>query len=239
MRDISTLSGTLSRHHHRLLRNRSRLSERGQSLVEFALVLPMLLILLMGVADFGRVFAAAITQEAATRDAAEAASQEYVQIMRNKPGGLSAQDYERLHEIALYSLCQEAEVLPNRVLVGPTSPPPLDGTTISNPCSMPVAAVCVHDAVGATFGPDPFCNGSSDAPSPPPECANLSSGWDTTNAQGTGALAYVEVRTCYRFTTLANLQNLALPFGASLSIGDIWLQRTRTFTVACYYTGCA
>ena len=46
-------------------------SRRGQSLVEFALVLPMLLVLLLGVADFGRVFAAGITIEAAARNAAE------------------------------------------------------------------------------------------------------------------------------------------------------------------------
>jgi Flp pilus assembly protein TadG len=55
-------------------RQRPRLgsSRRGQSLVEFALVLPMLLVLLLGIADFGRVFNAGITLEAATRDAAEA-----------------------------------------------------------------------------------------------------------------------------------------------------------------------
>ncbi len=46
-------------------------SPRGQSLVEFALVLPLLLILLLGVADFGRVFAAGITLEAAARNASE------------------------------------------------------------------------------------------------------------------------------------------------------------------------
>ena len=46
-------------------------SRRGQSVVEFALVLPMLLVLLLGVADFGRVFAAGITVEAAARNAAE------------------------------------------------------------------------------------------------------------------------------------------------------------------------
>ena len=240
MRDTTKLGGPLSRHRHRVFSaGGNRSSDRGQSLVEFALVLPMLLVLLMGVADFGRVFAAAITMEATTRNAAEAAGQEYVQIMRNKPGGLTSQDYERLHEIALYSLCQETAVLPNRAFVGPATPPPLSGTTVDNPCSMPAAAVCVHDAVGASFGPDPFCNGASDSPSPPAQCTNISDPWPTANAQGTGALAYIEVRTCYQFTTLANLQNINLPFGASLSIGDIWLERTRTFTVACYYTGCS
>jgi hypothetical protein len=50
----------------------------------------------------------------------------------------------------------------------------------------------------------------------------------------TGALPYVEVRVCYRFTTLLNLSNLQLPLGWSLSLGDIWLQRDRHFTVANY-----
>ena len=42
-------------------------------MVEFALLLPMLIVLLLGIADFGRVFQAGITTEAAARDAAEAA----------------------------------------------------------------------------------------------------------------------------------------------------------------------
>jgi hypothetical protein len=42
------------------------------------------------------------------------------------------------------------------------------------------------------------------------------------------------VRVCYRFTTLLYLGDLDLPLGWSLSIGDIWLQRDREFTVANY-----
>ncbi|HEU4863568.1 MAG TPA: TadE/TadG family type IV pilus assembly protein, partial [Candidatus Limnocylindria bacterium] len=61
-------------------------SRRGQTLVEFALTLPMLLVLLLGVADFGRVFASGITTEALARNAAEAASQEYLQVRRATTG---------------------------------------------------------------------------------------------------------------------------------------------------------
>ncbi len=42
----------------------------------------MLLVLLLGVADFGRVFQAGITIEAAARNGAEAAAQEYRQLAR-------------------------------------------------------------------------------------------------------------------------------------------------------------
>ena len=57
---------------------------------------------------------------------------------------------------------------------------------------------------------------------------------DTTMQGGTEQSRYVEVRICYRFTTLFNLSNLQLPFGWGLSIGDIWLNKTRNFTVGWY-----
>src|SRR3970040_1696624 len=92
---------------------------RGQSLVEFALTLPMLLILLLGVADFGRLFSHGIILEAAARNGAEAAAQEYVQLQRNQPGGaLTPANYARLHTIALEALCEEAGPLPNRAASG-------------------------------------------------------------------------------------------------------------------------
>lgn len=49
-------------------------SEKGQSLVEFALVIPLLIILLFGIVDFGRIFHAYLTMDHAGREAARAAS---------------------------------------------------------------------------------------------------------------------------------------------------------------------
>jgi hypothetical protein len=43
---------------------------------------------------------------------------------------------------------------------------------------------------------------------------------------------FVEVRTCYKFETLFNL-DITLPMSASLGLGDIWIERTRTFVVDC------
>ena len=51
-----------------------RRRSRGQSIAEFALVLPVMLAFLGLTLDFARVFQAWITLEAATRDAAEAAA---------------------------------------------------------------------------------------------------------------------------------------------------------------------
>lgn len=190
-------------------------STRGQSMVEFALVLPMLLVLLLGIADFGRVFAAGITIEAAARNAAEAAAQEYVQLVRNKAGGiLDSADYGHLHEVARNAACSEASTLPNRTVSGGS-------------CSMPAVAVCVHDGI------DPMCGAEAD-PSLS-ECNELNQSWSAANlGPGAAPLPHVEVVVCYRFTTLINLDGISLPFGWGISLGAIHVEKGRDFTVATY-----
>ncbi|WP_066314429.1 TadE/TadG family type IV pilus assembly protein [Bacillus sp. FJAT-29814] len=49
-------------------------SEKGQSMVEFALILPLLILMLFGIIDFGRIFHAYLTIDHAGREAARAAS---------------------------------------------------------------------------------------------------------------------------------------------------------------------
>ncbi|HYI34198.1 MAG TPA: TadE/TadG family type IV pilus assembly protein [Glaciibacter sp.] len=197
-------------------------SRRGQSLVEFALVLPMLLVLLLGVADFGRVFAAGVVLEASARNAAEAAAQEYLQLCRNRSTcpPLDHADYVAIHEVAREEACREAQRLPNRAVDG------------SGNCYQPAIAVCIHD------GHDTLC--AHEAAGAPGDCTALhamsSSPSNPAPAlyPGEPALPYVEVVTCYQFTTLFALSDLDLPLGWSISLGDVWLQRDRTFTVADY-----
>lgn len=206
-------------------------SLRGQSMVEFALTLPMLLVLLFGLADFGRVFQAGITMEAAARNGAEIAAQEYVQLMRNKPGGtLDAGDYARLHDIALEAVCAEAKSVPQNDLPAGVTNAICTRDSSGGPVDVwPLAAVCVHD------GADPICGSEAGSLA---NCPRLIGAWDATNAgaapSGAPALPYVEVRVCHEFTTLFNLTNLDLPFGWSISLGTIYLERDRAFTVACY-----
>lgn len=183
--------------------------------MEFALVLPMLLVLLLGIADFGRVFAAGITLEAAARDAAEAAAQEYLQLIRNKTGGvLDADDYQHVHDVATDTACAEGAALP----------------TGTSGCKLAVAS-CVHDNLDVTL-----CG--SEAATAPVPCSDLRAAWNPSNdaptPSGATALPYVEVRLCYQFTTLINLSDLRLPFGWGLSLGSIWLEKGREFTVANY-----
>jgi len=177
----------------------------------------MLIVLLLGIADFGRVFAAGITLEAAARDAAEVAAQEYLQIRRDSAPA-TADDFDRIHRVALERLCGEADPLPNQVASGLT-------------CTMPAAAVCIHDDAAELANYGARCG--QEAPAAPPECTELHAAWPPS-APVTGSLAWVEIRACYRFTTLFNLRDLQLPFGWGLDLGDIWLQKARAFTVADY-----
>lgn len=203
-------------------------SKSGQALVEFALILPLLLVLLLGVADFGRVFQAEIVIESASRAAAEAGAIEYLRTQEVRavyPGPISDY-YEHIHEVASRSACQEARILPNTTytpgVVGPPSTPASCPT-------WPAVAVCVHDADTI----DPVCDGSpaSGYSAGPPECTGMDDPW--SNAEDSQGHDYVEVRVCYHFTTLFNL-HLSLPFSAGISVGDLYIQRTAVFTVADY-----
>lgn len=197
-------------------------SRRGQTVVEFALVLPMLLVLLLGIVDFGRVFQAGIVTEAAARNGAEAGA---LERLRGDPPATPGDPayYARLHRIAAQATCAESRILPDTTYV-----PDNETTGVEEACpEMPIVAVCVQD------GNDPDCGGLAPGytGTPPTECTELNRAWDGASGGAIGSHS-VEVRMCYRFTTLFNL-HLSLPFGWDLSLGEIYLQRARTFVVDC------
>ena len=198
-------------------------SRRGQTLVEFALLLPMLLVLLLGIADFGRVFTSGIILEASARNAAEGSA---LERLRHRPPAVADMTYyTAIHKLAADTACEESRELPT---FGGAACPDGAHDRAGNPAWF--AGVCVHD------GADPLCNGS--APygyaAAPGECTLLTDPSSWTNAyEPSGAASYfVEVRLCYKFETLFNL-DISLPLNWGLSLGDIWLQRTRTFVVDC------
>ena len=188
-------------------------------MAEFVLVIPILLVLFVAIADFGRIFATSIQLEAATRNAAEAAANEYV---ANPPGPLNAPApagnaayYDPLHTVAADVVCAELRDLPNTNYDAGTNTCP----------DMPVVIVCVQDSQ------DTSCAGpaSPGVGGIPAACSSLVAGptnVQTTNPDGTKPRS-VEVRTCYRFSAILNL--------SLFSLGDFWLQNTASFTVPCYF----
>ena len=207
-------------------RRLSRPEGRGQSMVEFALLLPLLVVMFLGVADFGRVFQAGITMESAARAGAEAGALEYLrQVAALDPA--VPPDYDHIREVAAGVACKGAQL--------PNADPPTCA-------SGPAIRVCIHDTAAGdtncgTTSP-PLLAGSDPVPA---ECWKVNEPMTPastltvlpTDANANPRGAYVEVRTCYQFTTLFNL-NLSLPMNTGLSLGEIFLQREATFTVADY-----
>jgi hypothetical protein len=166
------------------------------------------------------VFAAGITVEAASRNGAEAVALERLHNPPTTPGDPAY--YQNLHDLAARTVCHEAQNLANTTYsAGPPESCP----------DMPVVAVCVHD------DHDPLCS-AADALSDhtgavPPQCGQILDTANRTNASGQEPIShFVEVRVCYHFTTLFNL-HLQLPWSAGLNLGDVWLERTRTFVIDC------
>jgi Flp pilus assembly protein TadG len=186
-------------------------SERGQALVEFALVLPLLMVFFLGVADFGRVFADGIALEAAARNSAEAAAQEYLQLCDGDCTTLVQADYDSLHALALEVGCREAERLTNVQAPGGV-------------CTNPVIAVCVHDP----NAPGDANNCGQEASAAPAECSRMSDAWSASFPSNWPAdgRPYVEVRMCYLFDPLVPLTEGWW--------GDVRLQRENNFAVTNY-----
>ena len=210
----------------------------GQSTVEFALIAPILIVLLVAIADFGRVFASGVVVEAAARNAAEVVAEEY---LRNPPGDPSLTTAQRLASPApnpgnpsyydalalkaAQSVCVEMRSLPNTSYVAATGACP----------NWPIIRVCVHDQTANNANNDcgqPITPGFN--ASPPAACDSMpppgDSSWNPTmvgggNGAGAEPSRYVEVRVCYLFTTLLN---------APIVPNSVLFQRTRTFTIACF-----
>lgn len=196
-------------------------------MAEFGLVVPTLLILFIAIADFGRIFEVGVAVEAATRDAAEATANEY---LANPPAPLSDAAptgnqpyYDALHAYAAKVVCSELRDQRD------TTYDPATQTCMKDPLAappdtrpnMPVVVVCIHD------GADSGCGAlaSPGGEGIPASCGDFTPA--ATSSQNGTSKRWVEVRTCFLFTSI-----LDLPL---FSLGDVWLQRTRTFTIPCYF----
>lgn len=190
-------------------------------MVEVALVLPILIVLAVSIADFGRIFAVSIIVESAARNGAELAANTYlteypgkdatppVSLADPAPGGSSAY-YGPLHDKVAEAVCDETQEL------GDSNYDP--GTGLCT--GMPLVMVCIHDSQ------DTDCGGETMGASIPSGCSEMAT--PPSNAHGgSGTPRWAEVRVCYRFQTI--MQVPGTPFG------EFWIQRTRTFTIPCYF----
>jgi TadE-like protein. len=191
-------------------------------MAEFALIVPILLVLFVAIADFGRIFAAGVAVEAATRDAAEATANEYLAKPPeplNSPAPSGNQPYyDSLHTYAAKVVCSELRALPSTTYDPATQ-------TCRDPAGigpdMPLVVVCIHDGADAGCGA-PASPGGGGIPA---SCGDFTPA--ATSSQNGTRQRWVEVRTCYHFT---NILQMTL-----FSFGDVWLQRSRNFTIPCYF----
>jgi hypothetical protein len=182
---------------------------------------PILLMLVIAIGDFGRIFATGVIIESAARNGAELASNEYLAeppgsdavpkifLSAPAPTGDSAY-YGPLHERVAKAVCAETQELPNSLFDAGTGA-----------CQgMPLVMVCIHDSQ------DTQCASEAQGATVPAGCDGMTV--PPTNAHGgSGTPRWAEVRVCYRFTSL-----LDLPL---ISFGEFWVQRTRTFAIPCYF----
>jgi hypothetical protein len=180
-------------------------------LVEFTLVLPIMLIILLVVADFGRLFAAGITVESATRNAAEIAAARYNQALLEP-----SIDYTEIHRTAWSTVCAEAAGLPNAT--------PNGG---GGECDGLPTYVCVHD------GGDAGCGAVYNTSSGTAGCPAVAAGSSTAMAGGADQ-KYVEVGVCYRFNTIFSMTIPSIGGPLEALGGDFYIERTRVFAVADY-----
>ncbi len=89
------------------------LAARGQSAVEFVLVLPIMMLLALAIGDFGRVYATGVAVEDAAREAADFAAFDDIAASHFEdpvPGTVDAKDSTRLE--ALRRACAAVSSLP-------------------------------------------------------------------------------------------------------------------------------
>lgn len=168
-----------------------------------------MLIMLLLVADFGRLFAAGITIESAARNAAEVAAAEY-----NRALSLPPIDYATIHHDAWSSVCDEASKLPNATPGG------------SGECDGLPTMVCVHD------NSDGACGTVYNDASGTAGCPIVTGG--SSNGVSPSESIFVEVRVCYRFSTIFSMTLPSIGGPLEALGGDFYIERSRVFTVADY-----
>ena len=174
------------------------------------MILPIMLIILLAVGDFGRLFAAGITIESAARNAAEVAAAEYNRNLLVLPI-----DYAAVHQAAWSSVCDGAANLPNATPGGGGDATACRPWSVSTTRRMAAAGTSTTTRQGSPPDAQP-CR---------PAASNGLSGSEST---------FVEVRVCYRFNTIFEMTLPSLGGPLQALGGDFFIERSRVFSVADY-----
>jgi hypothetical protein len=119
-----------------------RLSERGQSVVEFALVVPLLLILVLAIVDLARIYTTMMSVESAAREAADYGTT--LGAEKWQPGSttdVTVAEMERRACTAARNLPDYAGAADGSTCTNPTFNHSLDPVGSTEPCENPDRAI--------------------------------------------------------------------------------------------------
>lgn len=133
----------------------ARPSQAGQSVVEFALIVPLLLFLVVAIADFGRLYNSAVAVEAAAREAADSGAFTNVNwTPANVEVTVADMQYRACTGAAGSHLEGYATTDPtNRTCTNPTFSCTLERNGSSTPCSGSTGSIGSVDCAAATTEP--------------------------------------------------------------------------------------
>ncbi len=203
-----------------LLLRRKRPSS-GQSLVEFALLLPLLLVIVLGVVDFGRVFQAGIVMESATRAGQRPGAVEYLREVQQGSG--VEPDYDLIRERGCRGRMSRGEA------------PNVDRTP-NLVRQWPIIRVCIHDlAAGRYRLRQPEYFGIRRAI--PEQCPETESRLLVQRARLRSLPTDANpdaARSVRRGSDVLSLHHAHSPRMSSSPFGEVFLQKESVFTVADY-----
>jgi hypothetical protein len=151
--------------HARLRRETgSRAAQRGQSVVEFALVAPLMILLMFAILDLARIYTTMMNVESAAREAADYATEYGAGRWQVGAKDTTVAEMKR-------RACVAANDLPDYVGID------ADADSIDEDCSNPSFAYCLTPSIGGTCGAFNEADGCDNGTREPPCTVTVTLGY--------------------------------------------------------------